>query len=104
LPDFWFAVEYQLPDDDAEDPEEAEQDLGGSRLPPREANRLVRVQCRTLAREIWGGDPNLPIAQVARLIREGGLANHYGEKTVVNWIRSMAPADVRGRHGRPKKT
>lgn len=104
LPDFWFSVEYRLPEDDDEDPDEAEPDLGGSALPPREANRRIRVQCRTLAREIWGGDQNLPIAQVARQIQEIGLAKHYGEKTVVSWIRSMAPSDVKGRHGRPKKT
>jgi hypothetical protein len=104
LPDFWFSIEYQLAEDDEEDPEDAEPDLGGSPLPPREAHRLIRVQCRTLARELWGGDQNLPIAQVARQIQERGLANHYREKTVVNWIRSMAPPEVKGRHGRPKKT
>ena len=104
LPDFWFSVEYQLTDDDAEEPEEAESELARAPLPPREANRKVRERCRVLARETWGRDKNLPIAQVARQIQELGLANHYGEKTVVNWIRSMAPAEVKGRHGRPKKT
>jgi hypothetical protein len=61
LPDFWFSVEYRLPDDDAEDSDQAEPDLGGSLLPPREANRKIRVQCRTLARETYrSGCPTDP--------------------------------------------
>jgi hypothetical protein len=100
MPDFWFSVEYRL-QDDSEGPVSDETPVPAS---PREANRKIREQCRVLARETWGRNPELPIAQVARELQEKGFANHFGEKTVVNWIRSMAPAPIRGRPGRPKKS
>ena len=103
-PAFWFSVEYQLAEDDEEGAESDEPDDLPDAAPPREKNRQVRELCRKLAREYWGVDSKLPIAQVARKIQGHGIADHFTEKSVVKWIRSIAPDGVRGRSGRPKKS
>lgn len=104
LPDFWFGVEYQFFDEEDNEVSDSESEDIPRSVTPREENRKTREQCRVMARELWGDKPSLPIAQVARVIQERGLANHFGEKTVVSWIRNFAPKGVQGRSGRPKKS
>lgn len=106
LPDFWFAYDYKRPDGEPQIEAESTSTTNGSGDPetPRAQLKQLRRRCRETAQAIWRENSDLPIAQVARKIHERNIAKQYGEKSVVKWIRRVAPKSVRDHPGRPKKT
>lgn len=68
-------------------------------------NQAVRLVCRQIASVIWQRDPTRRIAEVIRddLIQEFGGAKYFVEDTVREWIKDLAPPEVRTRRGRPRK-
>lgn len=67
-------------------------------------NREARIACCQIAKIIWRDDQTRTIASVVRdeLIQKYGGGNHYNDETVREWIKVVAPQEVRGRPGRPR--
>lgn len=68
-------------------------------------NQQIRITCQQIACEIWKNEPNRTIASIVRdeLVQKYGGARHYEEETVREWIKEIAPSEVRSRRGRPRK-
>jgi hypothetical protein len=96
-PAFWPLTRYLSDEGLSEQSDPRPPKSSGSR------NQGIRAKCRQRASAIWDENPALRIAQVAREIQSEGIGDHFTEKTVVNWIRSTAPASVRNQPGRPRK-
>lgn len=73
--------------------------------PSLRQNQLAKIACQQIAVAIWQKEPSRRIAEVIRdeLIQEYGGAKYFNDDTVREWIKVVAPADVRARRGRPRK-
>jgi len=70
-------------------------------------DQQAKVACQTIAKRIWAEHPDMTIEDMTkrREIRIDGNGQAYpGKNTVRNWVKLVAPAAVRKRRGRPKKT
>ncbi|TXI18213.1 MAG: hypothetical protein E6Q62_07215 [Nitrosomonas sp.] len=68
-------------------------------------NQRIKIACQQIASIIWKNDRNPTIASVVKneLIQKYGGAASYEEDTVREWIKQVAPSEVRNRRGRPRK-
>ena len=68
-------------------------------------NQEARVACQQIAKVIWQNEPDRTIASVVRdeLIQKFGGGSFYVDETVREWVKVVAPPDVKDRRGRPKK-
>ena len=68
-------------------------------------NQEARIACRQVAMNIWKLDSNRSIASVIRddVIQKLCGANRYDEDTIRDWIKNIAPPEIRARRGRPRK-
>lgn len=98
LPEFWYSYAYQVPDRELEVFDEHTEE---HRKPT--PSQAAKLQCLKVATTLWQKSPDMRIAEVAREIQDQGIAGHFQQKTVVNWIRQAAPEAVRNRPGRPRK-
>jgi hypothetical protein len=126
LPEFWFPqgwnLQYELPENDYYPglmhdlkywPEEERKAFFGNRdksdpvradLKSRH-NQEARIASRLVAANIWKLDSDRSIASVIRddVIQKLCGANRYDEDTIREWIKDIAPPEVRARRGRPRK-
>jgi len=81
---------------------ETKQEESAEKLRP---NQNARIACQQIASVIWKNEPNRTIASVIKdeLIQKYGGAAPFADETVREWIKHVAPPDVRNRRGRPKK-
>lgn len=95
---------YEWPDWITEDDENSSE-LQASTEPSLRENQLRRLFCRQIAGVLWKQDPNRRIADVIRdkAVQEFGGAKFYNEDTIRDWVKDLAPDDVRARRGRPPK-
>lgn len=65
----------------------------------------IKLACQQIATVIWQQDGSRTIASVVRddLIQKYGGANFYQEETVREWLKQVAPREVKNRRGRPRK-
>lgn len=65
----------------------------------------IKLACQQIATVIWQQDGSRTIASVVKddLIQKYGGANFYQEETVREWLKQVAPRDVKNRRGRPRK-
>lgn len=68
-------------------------------------NQRIKIACQQMAGVIWKNEPNRTIISIVRdeLVQKYGGARHYEEETVREWIKEVAPSEVRSRRGRPRK-
>lgn len=68
-------------------------------------NQNARIACQQIASVIWKNEPNRTIASVIKdeVIQKYGGAAPFADETVREWLKHVAPPDVRSRRGRPKK-
>jgi hypothetical protein len=68
-------------------------------------NQAAKIACQQIATAIWQKDPARRIAEVIRddLIQEYGGAKYFNDDTIREWIKVVAPKEVRARRGRPRK-
>lgn len=94
-------LELQLAGEGNGEAEEGGKSVGQHLRPVQQA----RIACTQIAANLWKENPTMPIAQMARheIVRRYGGASHYNEDTVTGWLRDVAPAEVRGKRGRPPK-
>lgn len=126
LPEFWFPqgwnLQYELPENDYYPglihdlkywPEEERKAFFENRdksdpvradLKTRH-NQEARIASRMVAANIWKLDSDRSIASVIRddVIQKLCGANRYDEDTIREWIKDIAPPEVRARRGRPRK-
>lgn len=68
-------------------------------------NQEARIACRQIAKAIWKDEPDRRIDSVVRdeLIQKYGGGGFFNDDTVRDWVKVVAPPQVRNRRGRPKK-
>lgn len=68
-------------------------------------NQRIKIACQQIAGIIWKYDRKRTIASVVKdeLIEKYGGAASYNEDTVREWLKVVAPPEVRSRRGRPRK-
>lgn len=126
LPEFWFPqgwnLQYELPENDYYPglmhdlkhwPEQARKAFFENRdkSDPVKAdlktrpNQEARIACRQVATNIWKLEPERSIASIIRddVIQKLCGAISYDEDTIREWIKDLAPPNVRSRRGRPRK-
>ena len=64
-----------------------------------------RVACQVIAEALWKANPTMTIAAMSKneLVRTYGQSAHYSQETVYDWVKVVAPLEVREKRGRPKK-
>ncbi|WP_428416817.1 hypothetical protein [Methylibium sp.] len=69
------------------------------------ANQRARVACQQVAAALWKKCPETTIAAMVRhdVIQQLCGGQNYDSETVREWIKVVAPAEVRNKRGRPKK-
>lgn len=65
----------------------------------------IKLASQQIAIVIWQEDKSRTIASVVKddLIQKYGGANFYQEETVREWLKEVAPREVKNRRGRPRK-
>lgn len=65
----------------------------------------IRLVCQQIAIVIWQEDKTRTIASVVKdeLIQKYGGASFYQDDTVREWLKEIAPREVKNRRGRPRK-
>ncbi len=65
----------------------------------------IKLTSQQIASVIWQKDKTRTIASVVKddLIQTYGGANFYQEETVREWLKEVAPREVKNRRGRPRK-
>ncbi|MDV6344781.1 hypothetical protein [Nitrosomonas sp. Is37] len=68
-------------------------------------NQRIKVACQQIASVIWKDDTDRTIPSIVEdgLIQKYGGAEHYEDETVYEWIKEVAPPEVKNRRGRPRK-
>lgn len=68
-------------------------------------NQEARIACQQIAKAIWNREPDRTIASVVKdeLIQVYGGGSYFVEETVREWVKAVAPQNVRDRRGRPSK-
>lgn len=111
LPSFWFedweiaeSVPRTAPSAPVEAPETHSQVPSvKTRLRPDQQDKAT---CQQIARELWAKYPDMTIADMIRrpeIQIEGNGKAYKGRNTLRDWLKAVAPPDVRNRRGRPKK-
>ncbi|SDH96940.1 hypothetical protein [Nitrosomonas sp. Nm132] len=69
------------------------------------ANQKAKIACQQIAGKIWVDDLHRTIPSIVEdeLIQKYGGGKHYDSETVYEWIREIAPPEVKNRRGRPRK-
>lgn len=104
LPEFWFPAgwksSFEWPNYD-----EPEPDSDGSHPKEPNAQAKTRIACQEIAKAIWREQPSTTIADMIKnphVQRLGGAA-HFTEEPVRRWLSAVAPGEVKGKPGRPRK-
>jgi len=65
----------------------------------------IKLACQQIAIVIWQADKTRTIASVVKdeLIQKYGGASFYQDETVREWLKDVAPREVKNRRGRPRK-
>lgn len=68
-------------------------------------NQLIKIACQQIASVIWKEDKSRSYPSVINdeLIQKYGGAAHYEEDTIHEWLKQVAPPEVKNRRGRPRK-
>lgn len=64
-----------------------------------------RVACQVIAESLWKANPTMTISAMSKheLILEHGQGKYYVPETIYDWIKVVAPSEVREKRGRPRK-
>lgn len=97
---------YEWPEQESE--AEADESIAATEdasSPSLRQNQAAKIACQQIAAAIWQKEPSRRIAEVIRdeLIQEYGGAKYFNDDTVREWIKVVAPTEVRARRGRPRK-
>ncbi|CAG1004297.1 hypothetical protein MTYP_03157 [Methylophilaceae bacterium] len=65
----------------------------------------IKLVCQQIASVIWEEDKSRTIASVVKdeLVQKYGGASFYQDETVREWLKEVAPREVKNRRGRPRK-
>lgn len=102
----FVSFSYEWPNREAEiELDENDDTTEEASSPSLRQNQVAKIACQQIAVAIWQKEPSRRIAEVIRdeLIQEYGGAKYFNDDTVREWIKVVAPADVRARRGRPRK-
>ncbi len=68
-------------------------------------NQRIKIVCQQIASVIWKEDKmrSYPSVIKDQLIQKYGGAAPYGDDTVREWLKHVAPLEVKNRRGRPRK-
>lgn len=98
-----FSVRFELPDNDEStltDDESNEVKKGSA----TDTKNIIKLCAQNIAIQIWKEEKDKTIAEMARdervLKYSGAVRDH---ETIRKWLREVAPSNVKGRPGRPKK-
>lgn len=117
LPGFWFSAgwkpdsyRYSRWQSDSSGKESLlnAQESDGSQ--PETKLRTVQIDkpvCQAIARTLWDISPQMTIADMCKhdaVQRYGNGRLYKGEHTLRDWLSEVAPPEVKGKRGRPKKS
>ena len=115
LPEFWFPPGWKIVPDIFKDDESEEIGSETNDLVNKDetiadkdfklrANQRTRATCEQIAEILWKENPYLNITDMVKheVIQKYG-GSHYEDDTVRNWIKELAPPNIKGKRGRPKK-
>ena len=108
LPKFWFPngwnpINFQdhTPSDNQHDTDHA-----AASSNPR-SNQIDKIACQAIARTLWDIYPITTIADMCKhdaIQRYGNGRLYIGAHTLRDWLSEVAPANIKGKKGRPKKS
>ena len=108
LPTFWFPNGWKAYDDEDEETTEgiskSESHPDITKLKESQVDKIV---CQAIARTLWDIYPNTTIAAMCNhdaIQRYGNGKLYIGAHTLRDWLSEVAPENIKGRKGRPKKT
>ena len=97
LPVFWFSDQKSWADVSEGTPESV------ATLRPVQIDKIV---CQAIARTLWDIYPTMTISDMTKHLaiqNHGGGKNYKGAHTLREWLSDVAPPEVKGKPGRPKK-
>lgn len=116
LPEFWFPPGWKIePDRFMDDKSEAIDDetddlvtkdeTNADKESKLKANQKAKIACQQIAERLWKEQPDINIANMVKhdLIQKYGGGICYIDDTVRSWIKDLAPPEIKGKRGRPKK-
>lgn len=116
LPGFWFPPGWKIEpdrfmDDESEEIDGESNDLANKdetnadRESKLRANQKAKIACQQIAEHLWKELPEINIANMVEhdFIQKYGGGAHYENETVRSWIQDLAPSNIKGKRGRPKK-
>lgn len=108
LPSFWFPNGWKAHDYKEEiimdENSKSESISDNTKLKESQIDKLV---CQAIARTIWDIEPDMTIASMCKhqAIQIYGNGKQYtGLHTLRNWLSEVAPENIKGKKGRPKKS
>lgn len=85
------------------EPDDIELPLVHKSLLPVQIDKLV---CQAIAKTLWDIFPTMTITAMSQhtaVLEYGGGKLYPGKNTLIDWVREVAPKNVRNKPGRPKK-
>jgi len=75
-------------------------------LPTLKGSQIDKIVCQGIGRTLWDIYPNLTIADMCKheaIQRYGNGKLYIGAHTLRDWLSEVAPENIKGKKGRPKK-
>lgn len=97
LPSFWFPNGWKPIDFEDQKVD----------TPTLRSNQIDRLVCQAIARTLWDIYPNMTIADMCKhdaIQRYGNGKLYGGVHTLRDWLSEIAPDNIKGKKGRPKKS
>lgn len=104
FPSFWSdqvdALSIVHNESDAKEPEQTQ--VKAQSLRPSQIDKLV---CQAIAKTLWDIYPTMNITAMSEhsaILEHGGGKIYIGKNTLRDWVKDVAPENVRNKPGRPK--
>lgn len=98
-----FSVRFDVP---GTRPDEILQEVEPNpKAPALKANQKAKINVQRLAAQLWEEYPDRNIAEMLRdeRIKQCAGAAHYTDGAIRKWLQQVAPINIKGKRGRPRK-
>lgn len=107
LPTFWFPNGWKPLDFEDKTPPVNVIDVENKPDINLRSNQADKIACQAIGRTLWDIHPNMTIAAMCKhdAVQKYGNGKIYiGAHTLRDWLSEVAPENIKGKKGRPKKS
>lgn len=108
LPSFWFPNGWNSYDQEEKKiVDENSKSESLTDITKLKESQIDKIVCQAIARTLWDIEPDMTIASMCKhqAIQIYGNGKQYtGLHTLRNWLSEVAPDNIKGKKGRPKKS